>query len=52
MSKNNVRPSHKGQGKDKHFQAELERVFWAFYSAPKTMKEVDIEFSTQISQVL
>jgi hypothetical protein len=35
--------SHKGQGKDKHFQAQMERVFAALYRLPKTMLMVSIE---------
>jgi hypothetical protein len=35
--------SHKGQGKDKHFQAQMKRVFVAFYKQPKTMLAVSIE---------
>jgi hypothetical protein len=31
------------QGKDKHFKAQLKKVFEAFFSEPKTMKEVDLE---------
>ncbi len=34
---------HKGQGKDKHFQAQMKRVFAAFYIQPKTMLMVSIE---------
>ena len=33
----------KGQGKNKHFQAQMERVFKAFYKQPKTMLMVSIE---------
>lgn len=33
----------KGQGKDKHFQAQMQRVFVAFYKQPKTMLMVSIE---------
>lgn len=33
----------KGQGKDKHFQAQMQRVFAAFYKQPKTMLMVSIE---------
>jgi len=32
-----------GQGKDKYFQAQMKRVFTAFYSNPKTMLMVSIE---------
>ena len=35
--------SHKGQGKDKHFQAQMERVFAALDRQPKTMLMVSIE---------
>ena len=35
--------SHKGQGKSTHFQAQMKRVFAAFYSQPKTMLMVSIE---------
>ena len=31
------------QGKDKHFEAQLAKVYQAFYRSPKTMKEVDLE---------
>jgi len=34
---------HKGQGKDKHFQAQMKRAFAAFYRQPKTMLMVSIE---------
>jgi len=34
---------HKGQGKDKHFQAQMKRAFAAFYKQPKTMLMVSIE---------
>ena len=33
----------KGQGKDKHFQAQMQRVFTAFLRHPKTMLAVSIE---------
>ncbi|MGI6290977.1 MAG: hypothetical protein ACOXZH_05070 [Bacteroidales bacterium] len=33
----------KGQGKDKHFQGQMQRVFAAFYKQPKTMLMVSIE---------
>ena len=33
----------KGQGKDKHFQAQMKRVFAALYRQPKTMLMVSIE---------
>ena len=33
----------KGQGKDKHFQAQTQRVFTAFLRHPKTMLAVSIE---------
>ena len=33
----------KGQGKDKHFQAQMQRVFAAFLRHPKTMLMVSIE---------
>ena len=35
--------SHKGQGKDKHFQGQTQRVFTAFLRHPKTMLAVSIE---------
>jgi len=35
--------SHKGQGKNTHFQAQLKRVFAALYRQPKTMLMVSIE---------
>ena len=35
--------SHKGQGKDKHFQAQMQRVFTALYKQPKTMLMVSVE---------
>jgi len=34
---------HKRQSKDKHFQAQTQTVFAAFYSQPKTMLMVSIE---------
>ena len=37
--------SHKGQGKSKHFQAQMQRIFAAFYKQPKTMLMVSIESS-------
>ena len=33
----------KGQGKDKHFQGQMQRVFTAFLRHPKTMLMVSIE---------
>ena len=33
----------KGQGKDKHFQGQTQRVFAALYRQPKTMLMVSIE---------
>ena len=35
--------SHKGQGEDKHFQGQMQRVFTAFLRHPKTMLAVSIE---------
>jgi hypothetical protein len=35
----------KGQGKDKHFQGQTQRVFTAFLRHPKTMLMVSIETS-------
>ncbi len=35
--------SHKGQGKDKHFQAQMKRVFAAFKRKPSTMLMVSVE---------
>lgn len=35
--------SHKGQGKDTQFQAQMKRVFAALYRQPKTMLMVSIE---------
>ena len=40
-NKNN--PQHKRQSKNKHFQAQMKKVFEAFYSQPKTMLMVSIE---------
>ena len=37
--------SHKGQGKSKHFQTQMQRVFAALYRQPKTMLMVSIETS-------
>ena len=34
---------HKGQGKDNHFQAQMQRVFASLYRRPKTMLMVSIE---------
>ena len=36
-------PMHKRQGKDKHFQAQMKRVFKAFSEQPKTMLMVSVE---------
>lgn len=36
-------PLHKRQSKDNHFQAQIKRVFAAFYRQPKTMLMVSIE---------
>ena len=33
----------KGQGKDKHFRGQMQRVFAALYRQPKTMLMVSIE---------
>ena len=33
----------KGQGKDKHFQAQMQKVFAALYRQPKTMLMASIE---------
>ena len=35
--------SHKGQGKDTKFQAQIKRVFATFYRQPKTMLMVSVE---------
>lgn len=35
--------SHKGQGKDTHFQTQMQRVFTALLRHPKTMLMVSIE---------
>ena len=35
--------SHKGQGKNTHFQTQMKRVFAALYRQPKTMLMVSIE---------
>jgi hypothetical protein len=40
---NNQLNSPKGQGKDKHFQGQMKRVFAALYRQPKTMLMVSIE---------
>lgn len=34
---------HKRQGKDKHFEVQMKRVFAALYRQPKTMLMVSIE---------
>ncbi len=34
---------HKGQSKNTHFEAQIERVFAALYGQPKTMLMVSIE---------
>ena len=34
---------HKGQGKDKHFEVQMKRVFAAFKRKPSTMLMVSIE---------
>jgi hypothetical protein len=36
-------PLHKRQGKDKHFEAQMERVFAAFKRQPSTMLMVSVE---------
>lgn len=36
-------PLDKEHSKDRHFQAQMKRVFTAFYSHPKTMLMVSIE---------
>ena len=43
MENNNNNPLHKRQGKDTHFQAQINKVFKAFYRQPKTMLMVYIE---------
>jgi len=35
--------SHKGQGKNTHFQTQMQRVFAALYKQPKTMLMVEAE---------
>jgi len=35
--------SHKGQGKNTHFQTQMKRVFTSLYRQPKTMLMVSIE---------
>ena len=34
---------HKGQGKSRHFQAQIKKVFAALYKQPKTMLMVSVE---------
>ncbi len=36
-------PKYKGWGKDKHFEAQMKRVFAALYGQPKTMLMVSFE---------
>jgi hypothetical protein len=46
MQKHNITPSislHKGQGKDKHFEAQMKRVFEAFKRKPSTMLMISVE---------
>ena len=41
----------KGQGKDKHFQAQTQRVFAALYRQPKTMLMVEVETGVMRSNI-
>ena len=41
----------KGQGKDKHFQAQIQRVFTALYKQPKTMLMVEVETGIMRSNI-
>jgi len=43
MIKTNNNPLQKRQSKDKHFQAQMKRVFKTLYRQPKTMLMVSIE---------
>ena len=43
--------SHKGQGKDKHFQAQIKKVFAALYRQPKTMLMVEVETGIMRSNI-
>lgn len=40
---NTNNPQHKRQGKDKHFEVQMKRVFAAFKRKPSTMLMVSIE---------
>jgi hypothetical protein len=44
-------PSHKGQGKSAHFQAQMKRVFAAFHRQPKTMLMVSSETGIMRSNI-
>ena len=41
----------KGKGKDKHFQAQIQRVFTALYKQPKTMLMVEVETGIMRSNI-
>ena len=41
----------KGQGKDKHFQGQMQRVFTAFLRHPKTMLAVSVETGIRTSNI-
>ena len=42
---------HKGQGKDTHFQTQMQRVFAALYKQPKTMLMVSVETGIMRSNI-
>ena len=41
----------KGQGKDKHFRGQMQRVFAALYRQPKTMLMVEVETGIMRSNI-
>lgn len=46
MQEHNITPNnslHKGQGKDNHFQLQMQQVFETFHRKPSTMLMVSIE---------
>lgn len=40
---NSLNPFNNGQGKNKHFQDQLSKVYKAFKAKPLTMKEADVQ---------
>lgn len=50
-SKSQNSPLHKEHSKDRQFQAQMKRVFEAFFSHPKTMLMVDVETGIMRSNI-